>query len=158
MHRRRFARIVLTLALVTSVGLAAQAAVASADTSTSVAEKKKKKKPTVKLAESTYGKILVAADGRTLYAFDPDGTDTSASKCTGDCATAWPPLVVTSNKAKAGKGLDPDGLVVAEGGHVAYSGHLLYKFSGDAAAGDTNGQGVAGVWHVVTADGATVPG
>jgi predicted lipoprotein with Yx(FWY)xxD motif len=117
-----------------------------------VSEKKKpKKKPTVKLGKTSFGKVLVAADGRTLYVFDPDGSDINASKCTGDCANAWPPL--TATKVRAGKGLDADQLVIGESGQVAYFGHLLYKFSGDTARGDTNGQGVSGVWHVVTADG-----
>ena len=32
----------------------------------------------------------------------------------------------------------------------------LYYFSGDAAAGDTNGQGVGGIWYVVGPDGSAI--
>ncbi len=39
---------------------------------------------------------------------------------------------------------------------IAYNGHLLYFYTPDAAAGDTGGQGVGGVWHVVGADGNTI--
>jgi predicted lipoprotein with Yx(FWY)xxD motif len=153
MTRTRIARTLFALVLATSVGVAAQATVASADTATSAPDKKKpKKKPTVKLAQTTFGKVLVAADGLTLYVFDPDAGDINASKCTGTCAGAWPPLTATG-KPKAGKGVDADQLVVGESGQIAYFGHLLYKFSGDSAPGDTNGQGVGGVWHIITADG-----
>ena len=34
----------------------------------------------------------------------------------------------------------------------------LYRFSGDAAPGDANGQGRGGVWFVVGADGELVKG
>jgi predicted lipoprotein with Yx(FWY)xxD motif len=39
---------------------------------------------------------------------------------------------------------------------VTYGGRPLYYFAGDAKAGDTNGQGVRGVWFAVTADGVLV--
>ena len=117
-----------------------------------VAAKKKKSKPTVKLKTTSLGKVLVAANGLTLYLYDPDGTDTSASKCTGGCASAWPPLTA-KGKLKAGKGLDVTLLTKGGGGQVAYNGHLLYFFTGDSAAGQTNGQGVGGVWHAVDAAG-----
>jgi predicted lipoprotein with Yx(FWY)xxD motif len=32
----------------------------------------------------------------------------------------------------------------------------LYRFANDAAAGDTNGQGVGGVWFVVGPDGELI--
>ena len=38
---------------------------------------------------------------------------------------------------------------------VTLDGHPLYHFSGDAAAGDTNGNGIGGIWHVVPAGTAT---
>jgi hypothetical protein len=36
---------------------------------------------------------------------------------------------------------------------VTYGGWPLYYYSGDAAPGDVNGQGVNGVWYVVSPDG-----
>ncbi|MHB8731055.1 MAG: hypothetical protein ACYDAB_04620 [bacterium] len=33
------------------------------------------------------------------------------------------------------------------GSPIAYGGHLLYRYSVDKAAGQTNGQGVAGKWQ-----------
>jgi predicted lipoprotein with Yx(FWY)xxD motif len=39
---------------------------------------------------------------------------------------------------------------------VTYGGRPLYYFAGDAKPGDTNGQGVGGLWFAVTADGELV--
>ena len=39
---------------------------------------------------------------------------------------------------------------------VTVDGWPLYFFSGDAAPGDTNGQGVGGIWYVVGPDGAAI--
>jgi hypothetical protein len=36
---------------------------------------------------------------------------------------------------------------------VTIDGHPLYTFSGDTAAGDTNGEGIGGVWFVASPDG-----
>lgn len=148
-------RLMLVAAL-TCVGVVAEATASPASApnkhAAGVAAKKKPKKATVKVADSDVGKILVAADGRSLYAFDVDGGDIDASKCEDSCAQAWPPLLA-KGKPKAGKGLDKDQLVVGESGQIAYGGHLLYKFSGDEAAGDTNGQGVGDVWHLVDPNG-----
>jgi predicted lipoprotein with Yx(FWY)xxD motif len=41
---------------------------------------------------------------------------------------------------------------------VTLDGHPLYHFSGDKAAGDTNGNGFGGIWHVVTTSGASSGG
>ncbi len=160
MFSRPLARLTLATLLTTGIGVATAVTPALADAprqhAASVATKNKKKKPTVKVATNSLGKILVAANGKTLYAFDPDGTDTSASQCTGGCSSLWPPLVSKRGKVVAGKGLDATKLTVGGAKQIAYNGHLLYFYAPDAAAGDTGGQGVGGVWHVVGADGNTI--
>ena len=98
--------------------------------------------------------ILVDSKGVTVYLYDPDGTNTTSQVSAG-LKQAWPP--VTATQATAGAGLDaskislqaqPDGTM-----QVAYNGHLLYTYVGDKAAGDANGQGLGGIWYVLTADG-----
>jgi predicted lipoprotein with Yx(FWY)xxD motif len=113
--------------------------------------------PTLKAAtDAKYGKILVNADGMTLYQRD---TDTSTSvTCTGACATIWPPVTVT-DKAVVGTGINQSllGTVAgANGTQITYAGHPLYRYSKDLAVGDTNGEGVAGVWWTLGTDGQKI--
>jgi predicted lipoprotein with Yx(FWY)xxD motif len=110
---------------------------------------------TVAVASSKLGDILVDGDGRTLYAFTKDKGDQSA--CTGQCASNWPALTGT---ATAGSGVQASLLstsMQANGtDQVTYGGRPLYHFAGDAKPGDTNGQGVGGVWFVLAANGELV--
>ncbi|MEY2418161.1 MAG: hypothetical protein QOG90_841 [Actinomycetota bacterium] len=102
-----------------------------------------------------YGKVLTDADGRTLYFFDKDTTSKPNSSCTGGCATNWPALM-TSDGAGVGDGLNASLLSHNAANQYTYNGWPLYRFSGDTAPGDTNGQGVGGIWHVAGADGNAV--
>lgn len=150
-------RLLLVMLLTAGLGIAVEATAFAATPAKSHAATpaKKKKKPTVKLADSSLGQILVNSKGMTLYAFGPDGTNIDASNCTGACASAWPHLT-SKKKPRAGKGLDKTLLELGVDNQVAYNGHLLYNFSGDSAPGDTNGQGVGNIWHVVGADGEPI--
>jgi predicted lipoprotein with Yx(FWY)xxD motif len=99
---------------------------------------------TVQVANSAqYGSIMVDAQGNALYLFEQDTGKTSA--CTGGCITTWPPLTV-SGSPTAGAGVNTSLLGTAKqtdgSNQVTYNGHLLYMFTGDAAAGDTTGEGV----------------
>jgi predicted lipoprotein with Yx(FWY)xxD motif len=113
----------------------------------------------VSVADSPLGETLVAADGRTLYAFTKDND--GASRCYGDCAASWPALTVQGDPA-AGDGVKASLLATTErkdgSNQVTYKGMPLYYFSGDQQPGDTNGQGVGGSWFTVTSDGALVRG
>jgi len=87
----------------------------------------------------------------TLYYRTTDAPPTTV--CSGGCASAWPPLLVsgtstpTSSTSLSGKlSVQAD----ANGMQVEYNGHPLYTFSGDSAPGQTNGEGIGGIWHVCT--------
>ena len=112
---------------------------------------------TVELAESDLGTILVDADGMTLYGFTVDTEGVSA--CYDDCAAAWPALIADGD-VTVGEGLDQSLLTTVErtdgSMQVKYGDWPLYYFANDAAAGDTNGQGLNEVWYVVGADGALI--
>jgi predicted lipoprotein with Yx(FWY)xxD motif len=153
MQRTTPRRLLLVSMLVGSVGLAAQAtafADAPGRRHVSAVDKKKKKRPTVKIVDSSLGSILVDGKGRTLYVFDLDsGIDASA--CGAGCASTWPAL--KAKKPKAGTGVNASLLEAGASGHVAFNGHLLYRYAGDSARGDTNGDGIGGVWHVIGEDG-----
>jgi predicted lipoprotein with Yx(FWY)xxD motif len=103
--------------------------------------------------------IVVSATGRTLYHYGKENKN--AVRCTGSCATTWPPLLIAAGKkpvagagltaAKVGTVKRPDGKM-----QVTYGGYALYLFSGDSKAGDVNGQGLEGIWHAVAPTGAVV--
>ncbi len=105
---------------------------------------------TVKTASTSVGTLLVDASGKTLYSYANDQGTTAG--CTGGCASIWPPLMATGTPV-AGSGVDSAKLSTASTGQVVYNGHLLYTYSVDTAAGDTKGQGLAGLWHVVAPSG-----
>ena len=104
----------------------------------------------VAAATGAVGSYLTGEGGRTLYTFKADSANTST--CTAGCATAWPAFTASAEDTlKAGAGVSgklttfarPDGTM-----QVAYNGAPIYYFSGDAKAGETNGQGVGGKWFV----------
>jgi predicted lipoprotein with Yx(FWY)xxD motif len=99
---------------------------------------------------ATAGKYLAGADGKTLYVFSPDTPNKSA--CSGSCATNWPPLTVAAGgSAPTATGATGTLATFARDDgtmQVSYNGKPLYYFVNDKAAGDTNGQGVAGKWTV----------
>src|SRR5262249_44132508 len=57
----------------------------------------------VKVADNKIGKILIAADGHTLYGFTNDAD--AKSTCYSACANAWPPVIVDPQWS-VGPGLD----------------------------------------------------
>lgn len=102
------------------------------------------------------GTVLVDAEGLTLYGLTDDtgGVPT----CDGACAEAWPPLTVDGPDLPAG--LDPGLYNVVERSdgtfQLAAGEWPLYRFAGDAAPGDTNGQGSGGVWFAAAPDGSLI--
>jgi predicted lipoprotein with Yx(FWY)xxD motif len=103
------------------------------------------------------GKILVDGDGRTLYMFTKDTKDTS--NCYDKCEVAWPPLLQT-DMPTVGDGVDASllGTTTRKDGtlQVTYNGMPLYYYIKDQAPGDTTGQGVGGVWYVLSPDGKII--
>lgn len=105
---------------------------------------------TVKGASQT---ILTNAQGITLYYFTSDTTSQAA--CTGGCTSTWPPLLFQGSGTPASATSLPSTLSAVSDGNgtqVEYNGHPLYTFSGDTAAGQTNGEGILGKWFVATPD------
>jgi predicted lipoprotein with Yx(FWY)xxD motif len=99
--------------------------------------------------------VLTNSAGYTLYWFAPDTSTTS--KCTGSCATYWPPV---KGPATAGSGVTGTLSTITRSGgatQATYDGHPLYTYAGDTAPGQNNGNGKnlsGGLWHEVTVSGA----
>ncbi|HET7488153.1 MAG TPA: hypothetical protein VFJ85_09505 [Acidimicrobiales bacterium] len=110
---------------------------------------------TLATGTTSRGPVVVDAGGRTLYRFDKDTAGSGTSACTGDCATAWPPALVTGTPTATGVAGTLGTVTRADGAtQVTLDGHPLYRFGGDQKPGDTAGDGLGGVWHVVAAGAA----
>ena len=115
---------------------------------------------TISVRASSLGQILVDGSGKSLYLFE---ADTGAkSTCSAACAQAWPPLT-TNGAPKAAGTASPSllGTTTRSDGttQVTYSGHPLYYFTGDAKAGDTNGEGSTAFgagWDVLSPTGTKI--
>jgi predicted lipoprotein with Yx(FWY)xxD motif len=117
--------------------------------------------PQIKVSTTTkYGRILVDASGRTLYMLTADKN--GKSSCSGQCASFWPPLIVSGSHITAtgvkasllGTTTRSDGKLQA-----TYNGHPLYRFLKDTKAGQTNGQGLnvfGGRWWLLSPAGTPV--
>lgn len=113
----------------------------------------------VALGSTSLGKVLVAANGRTLYMFTADKGKTST--CYGTCAAYWPPLLAGKPSVGAGLNASIIGTTKRRDGQlqVTYGGHPLYSFVKDTKAGDVKGQGIVhfgGSWWVVSASGQEI--
>jgi predicted lipoprotein with Yx(FWY)xxD motif len=111
---------------------------------------------TASLVKTAPARILVSAQGMTLYIFTLDKKNQST--CTGGCAKFWPPLLLSPGMQEpvnaAGStavfGVAPltDGSL-----QLTFDGAPLYTFIKDKKPGEINGQGVGGTWWTVVLPG-----
>jgi predicted lipoprotein with Yx(FWY)xxD motif len=99
---------------------------------------------TVMAATAGGSTVLAGSNGMTVYNFSKDTANGGTSACTGGCITKWPALTVpagTTPTAASGVTGKLGTITRADDGtlQVAYNGLPLYFYSGDKAAGDTNG-------------------
>src|SRR3954449_417504 len=147
---RRPLALLTTVALVAAIG-GGTVAVAASGSSTAA----------VKTRHTSLGTILVDAKGRTLYLFEKDTKN--KSKCSGACATNWPPAL-TGGKPKAAGGAVSSRLGTTKRSdgttQVTYAGHPLYTFVLDKnKPGATKGEGVdafGAEWYVVGTNGKKI--
>ncbi len=111
---------------------------------------------------SEKGIILVGGQdatqpGFSLYTFDNDNESLPFSDCYDNCETNWPPVTVenpeeliittqVNNTFDLGFGISArcDGTL-----QVTYNNKPLYYYTNDTTPGDTNGDEIGGVWHLV---------
>ena len=152
-RRRRPSGLMVAIVGVTlafSASLAAMALAASATTVSSASNSK--------LGEQ----IVVDGQGRALYALSPETTHHLLCK-SSECLKFWPPLTVHSSKTKlkAGPGVHGHLAILRRSNgvlQVTLGGLPLYRYSGDHAKGEANGQSIhsfGGTWHVLSATSST---
>ncbi|MFA5348343.1 MAG: hypothetical protein WC294_09405 [Methanoregula sp.] len=109
---------------------------------------------TIKTADTALGKIIVDAQGKTLYYFANDIPASGASSCNGQCSVVWPTF--STDSVRVSSPLDPadfGSIARADGSkQTTYYGWPLYYYQGDTKAGDTNGENVLKVWFVIKPD------
>jgi predicted lipoprotein with Yx(FWY)xxD motif len=113
--------------------------------------------PSVRVAQTKLGRILVNGQGRTLYLYMKDRGTKSA--CSRRCAQVWPPATV-SGAPVAGPGVAAAKLTTTRsadnGRQLVYNGHPLYTLSADVRPGQINGEGFLGTWFVVSPEGKRI--
>jgi predicted lipoprotein with Yx(FWY)xxD motif len=99
------------------------------------------------------GSVLTNKDGKTLYFFSLDHFGTTSS-CSGQCTTNWPTFYSENPTLDSGLlAADFATITRADGTkQTTYKGWPLYTFSGDNAAGQTNGEAINNVWFVAKPD------
>jgi predicted lipoprotein with Yx(FWY)xxD motif len=140
----------IALAAVASIALSATLAVASGG------------KPVLQLhSEGKFGKVLVARNGYTIYAFDKDKRNEDACQKIHACLAAWP--VVKPGAVLAGPGIDKSliGTITLKHGikQLTYAGHALYTYAGDAEPHETtfiNYKQFGARWPALSAAGKLV--
>jgi predicted lipoprotein with Yx(FWY)xxD motif len=108
---------------------------------------------------SGVGKVLVDAEGMTLYYFQKDQKGSGKSKCETACAAAWPPLT-TGGEPEAMSGVNASMLGTIERSdgttQVTYAGWPLYTFVEDKKPGEDNGtdsKAFGASWYPLHANG-----
>jgi predicted lipoprotein with Yx(FWY)xxD motif len=113
--------------------------------------------PTALIMEmpSTIGPIVTDDDMFTLYRSDRDTAAPPISRCTGACAATWRPVLVGDKVVFDGGDQSLVGTLVRPDGtkQLTLKGWPLYRYTGDRYEGDTNGEGVDGVWSAITPNG-----
>lgn len=150
-RRRRSVRALAALTVLLGVSLAAVALASGGG-------------PTVMSASNSelHQRIVVDAQGRTLYVLSPETTHHLLCK-SRECFAFWPPLTVRSSKTslRAGSGVHGKLAILRRSNgtlQVTLGGLPLYRYAGDRAKGEANGQHVrtfGGTWHVLSAAGSS---
>jgi len=109
------------------------------------------KTATLTIKDTKIGNVLADSKGQTIYWYSKDMKG-GPSTCTGSCLSAWPMVTGTPVAAMGVKFAGKLGAVKDATGvmQATYNGYALYTYSGDMASGDTSGNGVGGVWHVIS--------
>ena len=107
------------------------------------------------VADTSLGRVLVDASGRTVYLLTADGRNRST--CSASCLQLWPAVTPGGGhgvSAQVGATATPGGPMTA-----TVAGHPVYTFSQDHGPGDVNGEGLqefGGTWYAVSVGGTAV--
>ncbi len=112
------------------------------------------------LRQTSLGKTLVDANGRTLYLFEGDKRNVSTLSAAGQAV--WPPFTASvTPQATNGVNASQIGTIARAGGsaQVTYNGHPLYYYVADHNPGQVLGQGLnqfGALWYVLSGSGSAI--
>ena len=90
--------------------------------------------------------VFRAGDGLSIYVYDRDKT--GVPTCTGQCAKEWPPVIASADSKPVGAWTLVER---AEGSKQwRFRNRPVYTNAKDKL-GETSGNGIDGVWHLLTA-------
>lgn len=132
-------------------------AASSPATSANTAAKPSTSATGIMATKTSKGTVLTTAQGYTIYQFAIDSP--TASKCYGECAGFWPPLIGKPTAASGASLAGKFGTIKRTNGtlQATYDGRPLYLFEGDKKPGQVNGNNVntsGGLWFAETPTGA----
>ena len=114
----------------------------------------------ISVKQTSLGKTLVDANGRTLYLFQGDKPNVSTLSAAGKAV--WPPFTGSMKPAALGGALASQiGTTKGAGGasQITFAGHPLYYYVGDHSPGQTLGQGqnqFGALWYVLSSSGTAI--
>jgi predicted lipoprotein with Yx(FWY)xxD motif len=137
-------RVALVLAALAAAALPLSAAAASSPTVSGA-------KPGVELKVKSLGTVVATPTKLGIYYLDTEKKAGGKIKCTGACATSWPPIYVTGTVTKHVTGVMATFGSIARNGkrQLTVNGLPAYTYQGDTA-GVVKCDGVDG-WHAVRA-------
>lgn len=103
----------------------------------------------IMMTKTNAAKVDYLTDAKSMTLYTTDKDTKGVSNCTGACLTTWPPFLQAS---PAPSSLPANVTVIKRSDgtmQYAYKGMPLYYYAKDKAAGDTLGDGVGGIWHLV---------
>jgi predicted lipoprotein with Yx(FWY)xxD motif len=111
--------------------------------------------PLMQVRHTRAGTVLANSRGFTLYYYTVDKRGSGKSSCYGGCATIWPPVLGPVRIPAGVKLPGAVGYITRKGGarQLTIDGWPIYTYAGDMSPGQSNGQGVGGVWFVIKVKG-----
>lgn len=105
----------------------------------------------MRVEHTTAGLVLANPHGMSVYYFAGDQPNSGVSACTGGCTLTWPPVTAPVRLPAGLKLAGPIGFIIRPDGtrQVTVDGYPIYRYAGDHAPGQVNGNGIGGQWHVV---------
>ncbi|MGK2877429.1 MAG: COG4315 family predicted lipoprotein [Solirubrobacterales bacterium] len=116
----------------------------------------------IKTGRTSFGTIIQDSRGRTLYLFTKERS--TRSRCYGECAKAWPPVLTSNDPVATGGAIQSKlGTTRRRGGktQVTYNGHPLYYYVAEDEANEVLCQNVyefGGKWYIVNRQGNAIKG